>query len=239
MLRGVMIRGGMTVTCNVSLGLAWTTHYPGPWAWFRNLDAAYRGPTLFCHRLLLTGSTVNFVSCDEKVDAPLLDGVLGDQEAPVAFYLAGHGSFGSTGPETILDHDRWSVIAKPVGCSMIVMETCSLVDTRVQWERAFASASFGTELRVILGFDGAVALSRGTALRGFAFADLLTQGMPIVEAWQRAVAQTSSSSFPDHPVALVLGDDESDAYAFASNATVNDIPKPRLTTTPYLHLVGP
>lgn len=224
------------------VGIVWCSAFAGPW-WSRSwrLPCAYRPPSLFAAKMRTHGHDVIVLNCDEKLELSHLDGTLARLHDDVdILYVMTHGQFGTGGYAAELNVAQWFPNGTGLAGSNLkvaIFDTCNLLDRSQNWQ-ALWQANLGKSLRVILGFEGTVAIDWGSALRGAAFAEeLIGNNLSFADAWLTA-AHNSITYAPAYKraVAIGLGDTAADASAVLASASLASLPAARTVAVPALHL---
>jgi hypothetical protein len=93
--------GGRSVPCDVSVALAWSTHFDRPsllglWGGLARLRAAYRAPAFFGSAMREAGSTVGAIWADEEFGPAELDALVRGDELDI-LYVSTHGKWTPSG----------------------------------------------------------------------------------------------------------------------------------------------
>jgi hypothetical protein len=227
------------------IGVLWCSWFAGNW-WSRpwRLRYAYRPPSLFASKMRGAGYDIEVMSCDEKVELAHLDGTKSFiQDDVEILYVMTHGDFQSGGYHAELNSSKWFPATSGLGSSsssrlsVVIFDTCNLLDTSQSWQAKWAQ-NLGKSVRLILGFEGNVAIDQGSALRGYAFAcELVDNNRTFAEAWLLA-AQNSMTHLTSSKkaVAFGVGNSSSDAKAVLNTATLSNMPPARSSSTVVLEL---
>ena len=226
------------------IGILWCTWFTGAW-WIRpwRLPYAYRPPALFASKMREAGHDVDVLVCDEELALSSLDGTQNRiQDGVDILYVMTHGNFASQGYKAELNVSRWLPAVTGIGTaaasklSVVIFDTCHLIDSAQNWEAAWAQ-NLGNSLRLILGFEGSVAIDQGSAVRGKAFANELLNGKTFADAWLIA-ADASIDYDPEYKkaVAIGIGDTMQDAQAILATADLANMPAARSGTSTFLAL---
>jgi len=204
---------------------------------------AYRPPSLFASQMRAAGHEVHALICDEDLVASKLDGNPDRlQDGLEIFYVMTHGNFDRQGYQVELNSTQWrppiSGLATLVSStlSIAIFDTCHLIDSTQNWQ-ALWGKNLGKSLRLILGFEGTVAIDQGAALRGGAFAKELLAGKSFADAWLLA-ADASIDYDPEYKlaVAIGIGDSAQDAQAILASASLASMPPARQGPTAHFAL---
>jgi hypothetical protein len=184
------------------------------------------------------GDNVGFIHFDEMLKVDDLDGTAGAIAKSVdVLYLAGHGACAHGRFQAILYDRDWEPARSGLGDErpvVVIFDMCDLVDLkRDGWQVPWMGASVGLGLRLLLGFSSLATVTAASSLRGSAFAEELSAGEPIADAWLAAVDNTVSPGL-DVAIAIGLGDDEADANSVLNTATLANLPGPRAQHSPAL-----
>ena len=223
----------------INVGAVWCGFYNRP-GWLSGLKYpalphANRGPSLFLQTMRDAGHTVGLLSCDESLeltDFNTAQARYGSQkihESAEIFYLMTHGLFDGKGYRACLyDQDWWPSVTGLGGGKTVVavFDTCFLIDSTLKWPAIWAAANPSPTLRLMLGFDNLAGATRGTALRGKAFAENLLKGQTFVEAWFAAVSATTP--LYNKAVAIGIGETKVDAMGVLQQASLAAMPGPRM-----------
>ena len=217
----------------VTIGVAWCTFFKRSfWKHRGDLSHAYRAPGLFATKMQAAGHGIEFVVCDEPLEVADFDGTRRRLQDNIdLLYLLSHGAFSATGFDALLHMADWSPGATGIGqarLSCVVFDTCELINTAAiaNWQAVWGKANLGTNLRLLLGFDGTAALDRKSAERGKAFAENLLAGSTFADAWITAVSRHVRSKYR-RAVAIGIGDTVADAQAVLNTASLASIPATR------------
>ena len=221
----------------LNIGILWCTWFAGSW-WSRpwSLRYGYRPPSLFASKMRSAGYNVQALMCDEKLELKSLTGSPALQDDVDILYVMTHGEFDSAGYRAELNADRWRPSKSGLGVSagsrlsVVVFDTCNLIDGSYKWQSLWAQ-NLGAGVRLVLGFEGSVAIDQGSAARGHAFAtELVDNGKPFAEAWLDA-AESSMAHLNDaslkQAVALGVGDSAADAQSVLDSASLANMPAAR------------
>ena len=221
----------------LNIGVLWCTWFAGSW-WSRpwSLRYGYRPPSLFASKMRSAGYNVRALMCDEKLELKSLTGSPALQDDVDILYVMTHGEFDSAGYRAELNADRWRPSKSGLGVSagsrlsVVVFDTCNLIDDSYKWQSLWAQ-NLGDGVRLVLGFEGSVAIDQGSAARGHAFAtELVDNGKPFAEAWLDA-AESSMAHLNDaslkQAVALGVGDSAADAQSVLDSASLANMPAAR------------
>jgi len=204
---------------------------------YRSLKHAYRAPSLFLSKMRNASHNIRDLTLDERLtDLDFSKERL--HESAQIFYLSTHGIFAATGYNACLNKDDWYPSKTGIGnrnTVVAVFDTCYLIDSGRNWRNIWAQAKFGNALRLMLGFDNLVAIDRGHAVRGFAFADNLLNGDTFVDAWFKAVASTTPKPY-NKAIAIGIGDDPQDAINVVTTASLSNIPGRRTGSATFFGL---
>jgi len=221
----------------LSIGTLWCTFFKRPGLTsrlrIRDLEDAYRPPGLFASEMVDGGHRVEFVTCDEEAHPSDFDGTHRTlQDTVHLLYVMTHGRYKATGYEVLLHTTDWAPGSTKAGLGqnklvVAVFDTCELIDGNQNWRAGWSGANLGTNLRLLLGFDGPAAIDRPHAMRGKAFAENLIRGKTFAEAWIQAVHSTATAKKSTKAVAIGIGYDLADAQNVLSIARLNSMPGPR------------
>ena len=219
-------------------GTAWSTHFSGTLRALRHrrLRYAYRAPSFFADEWLRAGFDISFLRFDESFELEDVDGTRDALAQTVdLLYVSSHGSSDNSGYRAILHGSDWVPALGGFGATkpaVAVFDTCDLLDARDQKSlTAWEVASVGLGLRLVLGFSTPATVGQATSLRGRAFVKNLVAGDSFVDAWAGAVIPTSYQG-TDEPVAIALGDSQSDATSVLYHASLTAMPAPRNMPVP-------
>jgi hypothetical protein len=203
---------------------------------YKSLKHAYRAPSLFLSKMRDSGHDLHSLSCDEELE--LTDfSTQRIHESADLFYLATHGVFAAGGYSACLNLTDWAPSSTGLGNKntvVAIFDSCYLIDSAQNWRQIWSTATFGTTLRLMLGFDGLAGFDRGDALRGKAFADNLVKGQTFVDAWFAAVSATTPRY--NQAIAIGIGDTQADAVQVLNNASLSSMPGPRTGASTHLEL---
>jgi Family of unknown function (DUF6345) len=191
------------------------------------------------------GHDVEFLFCDEELALSSLDGTKRFlQDGVDILYVMTHGNFGTQGYAVELNASQWLPAVTGIGTgtgsrlSVAIFDTCHLINSSQNWESEWTKhRALGNSLRLILGFEGTVAIDQGSALRGKAFADELLSGKTFVDAWLVATDATIKYD-PQYKmaVAIGIGDTAQDASAIITTASLAHMPAARSGQNTFLKL---
>jgi len=222
----------------IKIGVLWCCYFNRSIFGFRRqLQHAYRPPSLFASKMRDASHEVQFLVCDDMLQTSDLDGTTRKLQDDVQLlYIMTHGEFHSTGYEACLHAANWKPAAAGIGqknLAVAVFDTCELIDSgsATSWQTVWQGATLGSNIRLLLGFDGAVAIDRASALRGKAFAENLINGNTFADAWISAVKSTVKSVH-SKAVAIGIGDTVPDAQSVLNTASLSSMPSARGTGTP-------
>lgn len=222
----------------LKIGILWASYFKRSFLGrLPSLNNAYRPPSLFASRMRDAGHELQFLFCDDMLEICDLDGTSRKLQDDVdLLYIMTHGEFLSGGYEASLHVSNWVPATTGIGdqkLQVIVFDTCELLNTAsiTNWQAVWRSAKLGEHVRLLLGFDGPVAIDAASALRGKAFADNLIKGDTFADAWIGA-ARSTIGSVHKKAVAIGIGDNQTDAQAVLDNASLASLPGPRGTGTP-------
>jgi hypothetical protein len=164
------------------------------------------------------------------------------QDGVNILYVMTHGNFDSQGYKAELSASQWLPAVTGIGIgtasklSVAIFDTCHLIDSTQNWEAKWAR-NLGNGLRLLLGFEGSVAIDQGSARRGNAFAKELLDGKTFAEAWLLA-AHNSIDYDPEYKlaVAIGIGDTLQDAQAILGSASLANMPGARNGPNTFLAL---
>jgi hypothetical protein len=224
----------------LDIGILWCTFFQSRgifhWPW-RDLPDAYRPPSFFLSMMRAAGHHLEFEHCDEHIPSSRLYPALGTiplQDRVHLLYVMTHGKFSSSGYEACLYTSNWVIGNAALGNAKLVVavfDTCELIKGS-NWASQWQLANLGTHIRLLLGADGSLAIDRGSALRGRAFAENLLHGKTFADAWIQAVHHTTNSQYKK-AVAIGIGDSVADAENVLDTASLTSLPPPRSGTQPY------
>lgn len=246
LMRGSLVKRRRATPASVewSIGIAWCAsfHRRSLFSsfWIRSLRHAYLGPAHLAHGLQAAGHCVAFVACDEKLDVPDFDGTNDRIDDSVdLLHIATHGRTGSTGYAPLFRTADWTPTATGLGgtrLKVVAFETCNLIDPTAgaPWQASWSN--LGQSVRILLGFEGLVAMDRPSALRGQAFADNLLHGDPFAKAWIDAAHSTGVNSSYNTPIAIGIGDTLADARNVLATASLLNPPSPWSGGTPFFEV---
>ena len=189
------------------------------------------------------GHDVDVLVCDEELALSSLDGTQRRvQDGVNILYVMTHGNFDSQGYKAELNASQWLPAVTGIGIgtasklSVAIFDTCHLIDSTQNWEAKWAH-NLGNGLRLLLGFEGSVAIDQGSARRGNAFAKELLDGKTFAEAWLLA-AHNSIDYDPEYKlaVAIGIGDTLQDAQAILGSASLANMPGARNGPNTFLAL---
>ncbi len=226
------------------VGIMWCTWFAGSW-WARpwRLPYAYRPPALFASRMREAGYDVDVLVCDEQLALSSLDGTKHRvQDGVDILYVMTHGNFDAQGYNVELNTGQWLPAVTGIGTgttsklSVAIFDTCHLIDSTQNWQTKWTQ-NLGNSLRLLLGFEGSVAIDQGSARRGNAFAKELLAGKTFAEAWLLA-AHGSIDYDPEYKlaVAIGIGDTPQDAQTILDSASLANMPAARNGTQTFLAL---
>ncbi len=228
---------GLTVT--IKIGVLWCCYFNrNIWSLRRQLPHAYRPPSLFASKMRDAGHEVQFLVCDDMLQTSDLDGTTRKLQDDVQLlYIMTHGKFYNTGYEAWLHAANWKPATTGIGqknLAVAIFDTCELINSSggTNWQTVWQTATLGPNIRLLLGFDGAVAIDRAAALRGKAFAENLINGNTFADAWILAVKSTVKS-IHSKAVAIGIGDKVPDAQTVLNTASLSSMPSARGAGTPW------
>jgi hypothetical protein len=220
-----------------TIGILWCTYFDRGGKEDRSLRIveAYRPPSLFAHLMRKKSHTIELLYCDEQLKVTDLNGGTARIHDDVEIlYVTTHGAFSSTaGHEISLNTTTWFV--NRLGhnkLSVAIFDTCSMIDGTAAWRAGWTAANLGTNLRLLLGFDGLSSLDRGLALRGQAFAENLDNGDTFADAWIKAVRSTTVRGVSMKPVAIGIGESHADAKNAVDKMSLSNMLGARDPTKP-------
>jgi hypothetical protein len=219
----------------LSIGVLWCTHFQsrGFLKTPLRLRSAYRPPSLFASKMRDAGHNVEFLVCDEMLGVADFNGATRSlQDRAQILYLMTHGHFIGSGYDVYLHSTNWSPGATGIGrakLAVAIFDTCELIDSKslVSWQSIWSRASFGVQLRLMLGFDGPAVIDEASALRASAFAENLVNGSTFADSWITAVAKTCGHSQFRKAVAIGIGDTMPGAQAVLNSASLASMPGAR------------
>jgi Family of unknown function (DUF6345) len=221
------------------VGVGWSTFFKRPWTrqlLYPRLRYAYRAPSFFL-TYAASVRAVEFVRFDEALAVDDLDGTNTSlAESVDVLYLSGHGECGGGTYKAILHSGDWPP-SNGIGFTgpvVAVFDTCDLVDlNNPSWDTHWRSSTVGPALRLLLGFASVATVSQASSIRGDAFARNVEAGVPIAEAWLKAVHGTAPLG-ADLGIAIAFGDDAADAASILHTARIDALPGPRAAVAPTL-----
>jgi hypothetical protein len=205
----------------------------------RKLAYAYLPTGLFLTKMQAAGYSTAVVGCDHTFEVGNVDGSIGHvDDTGEIFYLSSHGRFvAGSGYDAILHSTLWAPGASGLGISRLVVaviDTCSLIDGKLNWKQEWQNATIAPSVRLLLGFDGSAPGDKGSSQRGAAFADELLSGKTFADAWLIAV-KNSLVSGTGTPVAIGVGDTAASAQSVLSTAAISSMPPARSGSTISFH----
>lgn len=203
----------------VCIETGWCTRFRrrgGQWFAPRDLQSAYRAPSLFAQQMVRNGALHHLVTCDEDFDPT-------GSWCPFRSitYLCSHGRL-VDGAYRLSIHDR-DIDLRGIRAEIVVIDACDVID---QHPAASWLNQLHPYVRIVLGFQGRATNDPGSALRGRVFADLLLAGDPVGDAWINAVTQTAHFG-PygpyDNPAVIAIGDTTAEAKHIAWAADIDEV----------------
>jgi hypothetical protein len=208
------------------VGIGWSTYFMRRKRRLpvRRLRYAYRSPSFFLEAMRAQGHSADFVLIDERWDVQDFDGKRATlQDSVDVLYVCTHGQTGTGGYRALLHGADWEPFVTGIGNGtgpwVAVFDTCDLIDLTDPRLAGSGSWTVGNSLRLLLGFASLATVDTGPSVRGRAFVDKMSAGLPVADAWLQAVHSTGFSGL-DRAIAIAFGNDPLDAHTVLDTATL-------------------